>query len=62
MSLVSSVVAASPSSLMLTFPPTFHTHTQIGLTGDSELPVGINVSVSGCLCVSPLMDGHCVLL
>lgn len=35
---------------------------QIRLTGDPELPVGVRVSVSGCLHVSPLMGVHCVLL
>lgn len=31
---------------------------KVGLIGDSKLPVGVNVSVNGCLplCVSPLMD------
>ncbi len=31
-------------------------HMQVRLIGDSKLPVGVNVSVSGCLYVGPVTD------
>lgn len=55
MSLVSSVVLCL--SLCSHFLPHF-TYMQIRLTADSGLPVGLNVSVSGCLCVCPMMGVH----
>lgn len=41
----------------LWFPPTFE-DVQVRQSGDSKLPVGMNVSASGCLpmCVQPAMD------
>lgn len=47
------VFPVSPTAISPTTQP-----TQVMLIGDSKLPVGVNVSVNGCLflCISPAMN------
>lgn len=58
--LACSIRACVGSLRVLGLPPTVQRHSvsRIRLIGDSKLPIGVKVSVNGCLflCLSPVVD------